>query len=80
MPGRSSRYTAAQNAQLEIWVLDTLINAERALTIEEIINTNMNLTGHTTQKIARVLSSLVERGTASKGKDKVKNKMIYMVN
>jgi predicted transcriptional regulator len=80
MPGRSTKYTAAQNAALEIETLDTLVNAERALTIEEIINSNMNLVGHSTQKMARVLSSLIERGTVLKGYSKEKGKNIYTIN
>lgn len=80
MPGRSSKYTAAQNAQLEIYALDVLINAERPLNIEEIINSNMNLVGHSTQKMSRILNSLVERGTALKGQDKVTKRVTYVVN
>ena len=80
MPGRSSKFTAAQNAQLEFDVLDVLINAERALTIEEIQNSSVALQGFSSQKLSRVLNGLVERGTASKGKSKEKNRMIYMVN
>lgn len=78
MPGKSSRFTAAQNAQLEVAALGVLVNSERALTVEEIQHCDMTLTGYTPQKMSRVLNTLVDKGFVCKTKSKEKNRMVYL--
>ena len=55
--------------------LGVLDDAERALTIQEICNSDLTLVNQTPQKMARALNELVEAGFAIKGK--VNNRVTY---
>jgi predicted transcriptional regulator len=77
MPGRSSRYTAAQNAALEVATLAVVTESERPLTIEEIQHCDMSLIGHSQQKMSRILNSLVDKGFVCKFQNKEKGRMVY---
>lgn len=79
MPGRyRSKTDKQQNYMLEMDTLDALADSPVALTIEEICAKKLTLTGQSTQKMARLLSSLVNMGLVRKTKDKQRGKMIYM--
>lgn len=78
MASRSSRFTAAQNKDLEIRALDVLVNSPTALTIEQIQNEDIGLRGYSSQKMARVLSNLAEMGFVFKAKSKTSKRMVYV--
>ena len=78
MAYKSSRFTAAKNAELEIAALDVLVNSPKALTIAEIQGIDMGLKGYTPQKMSRVLNKLVEMGFVFKTKSKSKQRMVYI--
>ncbi len=79
MPGCARRkYTAEQEGMFKIRVLDILNNSENSLTIDEIkMQDPINLSGVTSQKLSRVLGSLIDMGLAKKGKSKSTNRMVY---
>ena len=70
-----SKYSNEFNSELRVRALSVLANAERALTIQEICNSDLTLVNQTPQKMARVLNELVEAGFAIKGKRD--NKVTY---
>ena len=63
------------NSEVRVGALSVLADAERALTIQEICNSDLTLVTQTPQKMARVLNELVEAGFATKGK--VNNRVTY---
>ena len=76
MPGRrTSKYTKDQNALFQGEVM--VILAEEALTIEQIQQRSITLTGLSPQKMARILSHLIEMGNVTKAKSKSMGKMVY---
>ena len=77
MPGRASKFTSAQNADMELSALVILTNSDRAMTINEIQHCDMSLNGYTQQKMARVLNNLVEKGFAIKSKNKENNRVMF---
>lgn len=78
MPGRKSNYSKAETQMLELETLDVLAESPNALTIEEICARSMTLTGRTSQKMARVLSSLIQAGLVRKTQSKSKKRMVYI--
>ncbi len=78
MPGRkTSRFTKDQNALLQGEVMIMLAESEEALTIEQIQQKSILLTGLSSQKMARILSRLIEMGNVTKAKSKSQGKMVY---
>ncbi|MCM1324791.1 MAG: hypothetical protein NC218_11805 [Acetobacter sp.] len=77
MPGRTTKYTAKTNSELEFRVLDILNTTKQAMTIDQIKQHDMVLAPHTSQKLARVLAKLIEMGFVRKGKSKRLNRMLY---
>ena len=77
MPMRRSKYSATQNSELTFETMTVLSEAQEALTIEEICNRSIKLTGHTPQKMARILNDLVDVGMVKKCQSKSKGRMIY---
>ena len=75
---KSSKYSAAKNAEMSIAALDVLTNSPIAMTIEQIKSASFDLTNCTDQKIARVLNDLVDKGFAFKAKSKSKKRMVYI--
>ena len=78
MPGKTSRYTKAETQMIEFETLEVLANSPIALTISEIQERSLTLVGRTSQKMARVLSDLVEKGLVRKTQSKAKKRMVYM--
>jgi Fe2+ or Zn2+ uptake regulation protein len=78
MPGRvsSKRYSAVQEGEFRVRVIDILNNSDEALTIEEIKNQDMILSPLTSQKLSRVLGYLVQMGLVKKAKAK-SGRMVY---
>lgn len=65
---RTSKYSAEQNARMEVAALSALIEGARAMTRDEVIAVSVELSGVTPQKLSRVLGELCEKGVASKTK------------
>lgn len=78
MPGRTSRYSKLDNQILEYEVLDVLAESKEPMTISEICDSRLCLKGKTPQKMARILSSLVDMGFVRKTQSKSRKRMIYM--
>lgn len=73
---RKSKYSKDQTA---IWQGETaviLAQSAEAMTIDEIKNNSIQLTGVSTQKMARILGHLIEMGMVTKAKSK-SGKMVY---
>lgn len=75
---KTSKYSVAQTQELTMRALAVLEDSSTALTIEEICANDMNLTGQTPQKMARVLSKLCEMGMVKKTRSKSKGRMVYV--
>lgn len=76
MTYRKSKYTKDQTA---IWQGETVVilaQAPEALTIDEIKNNSIALNGVTNQKMARILTHLIDMGMVTKSKGK-NGKMRY---
>ena len=78
MPGKTSRYSKAQTQMYEFETLSVLSESPVALTIAEICQRSMTLTGVSCQKMARVLSKLNEMGLVRKSQSKAKGHMVYI--
>ena len=80
MPGRTSKYNKAKDGELKMRVLDVLDHASSGVnpTLDWIKQQDpMGLGPHSTQKLSRILGSLVEMGLVQKGKSKSLNRMVY---
>lgn len=77
MAFRKSKYSVVQNQDLEFRTLDVLANAPIALTIEEICLNDLCLVNQTTQKMARILNELCDKGLAVKAKSRSRKRMVY---
>lgn len=75
---KKSKYTEAQNQEFEMRALDVLARHTSAITIGDICNEDMILGAQNTQKMARVLNSLCDKGLVKKAKSKRQNKMVYI--
>ena len=58
-------------------ILSILNESEEAMTIDEIKSQDMILQPLTSQKMARLISNLIEMGFARKGKSKSLGRMVY---
>lgn len=74
---KKSKYSVVQTQEITMRTLGVLLDTGKPMTIEEICQGDMHLIGQTTQKMARVLNSLVEGGLVMKTKSKAKQRMIY---
>jgi hypothetical protein len=77
MPYRKSKYSVADNAELELRTIDVLARSQEAITITEIQQQDTLLGEQSSQKMARVLTSLCDMGFITKAKCKSKNRMVY---
>ena len=66
-----SKYTKQQNQNWTVAAMIVLSDAQEAMTCDQIRQSDLELVGVTPQKMARILSGLVERGLVvkTKGKD-----------
>lgn len=79
MPGRSRSSTdKARDQMLAFETLSVLGESSVALTIDEICARSFTLTGKTPQKMARILSELINMGLARKSMSKGRKRMVYM--
>ena len=80
MPGRNVKTPAdkARDQMLTFETLAVLDESPIALTISEIQEKSMTLTGLTSQKMARILSELNKVGLIRKAQSKGRKRMIYM--
>lgn len=76
--GRKSQYTSVINSELRMRVIGVLADATdyENPTIDYIKRHDIVLSDYTSQKLARVLNSLVEIGAVRKGKGK-DGRMVY---
>lgn len=80
MPGRNVK-TPADKARDQMLTFETLAVLDEsivALTISEIQERSMTLTGLTSQKMARILSELNKTGLVRKAQSKSRKRMVYM--
>ena len=79
MPGRSrSSSDKARDQMLAFETLSVLGESSVALTIDEICSRSFTLNGRTPQKMARILSELINMGLARKSMSKGRKRMVYM--
>lgn len=72
-----NKWTKQQTENMENDILDVLVNNDVAMTIDDICVRAINLSGITNQKMARMLSHLIEMGLVVKAKSKSKGRMVY---
>lgn len=76
---RKAKYTVEQSQEIMMRAFGALCDSTTPMTIEEIQNADLFLISTTTQKMARVLNELVEKGVVVKTKSKAKGgRMVYM--
>lgn len=76
---KKSKYSLEQTQEIMMRAFGALCDSETPMTIEEIQQADLSLVSTTTQKMARVLNELVEKGVVVKTKSKAKGgRMIYM--
>lgn len=74
-----AKYTVAQSQEIMMRAFGALCDSTEPMTIEEIQKADLFLVSTTTQKMARVLNELVEKGVVAKTKSKAKGgRMVYM--
>ena len=80
MPGRTTKSPSdkARDQMLTFETLAVLDESIVALTISEIQERSMTLTGLTSQKMARILSELNKAGLVRKAQSKSRKRMVYM--
>ncbi len=77
MPGRKSKYSAEYNSEMKVALMDTLLNCEEAVNIDQLKAKNIYLAGITNQKASRLMNELVDMGIAAKSQDKVTKRVVY---
>lgn len=80
MAGKTSRYSPKKDAEIKVRLLGILDNASDSVnpTLDWIkMQDPIMLQGYSTQKLSRLLGSLVEMGLVRKGKSKSLNRMVY---
>lgn len=80
MPGRSRKYNREKDAELKMHVIDVLNEAGDNVnpTLDWIKERDPMILGpHSTQKLARILSSLNDMGLVKKSKSKATGRMVY---
>lgn len=78
MPYTPKKYTPAQDGQYKMEVLAILAEKDNGITISDIQSESIVLTGVSSQKIARILNSLVEMDLVAKAKSRATGRMKYM--
>lgn len=79
MPGRVRvhRPSPEKEGEYKIRILSILNESEEAMTIDKIKSQDMILQPLTSQKMARLISNLIEMGLVRKGKSKSLGRMVY---
>ncbi len=77
MPGTRPKYNKQQTAIMEGEILYIISHSSEAITIDEMRAQSFTLANVSTQKIARILTKLIDMGMVIKAKSKSKNKMVY---
>lgn len=79
MPGRVSRKNNKLDGELKMRIIGVLAEADDGImpTIDWIKQQDMILAPHTTQKLSKLLGSLIEMGVVKKGKSKSLGRMVY---
>lgn len=79
MPGRfkTKAYSAAQEGEFKLRIIDILNNSDEAMTIDDIKSEDIILRDLTSQKMSRVLSNLIELGLVRKARSKAQGRMVY---
>lgn len=80
MPGvvRARKVSKEKEGEAKIRILDILLNSEESLNTDEIkLQDPFVLGGYTTQKLSRLLNSLIEMGLVRKSKSKSTNRLKY---
>lgn len=77
MPGTRPKYNKQQTAIMEGEILYIISHSPEAITIDEMRAQSFTLADVSTQKIARILTKLIDMGMVIKAKSKSKNKMVY---
>ena len=72
------KYTAAQTQEWSVRAMVVLSESQKPLSCDEIRQSDLCLVGVTPQKMARILTELVESGFVVKTKSKSKGVMLYM--
>ena len=76
---KKPKYSVEQTQEIMMRAFGALCDSETPMTIEEIQQADLFLVSTTTQKMARVLNELVEKGVVVKTKAKSKGgHMVYM--
>ena len=76
---KKPKYSVEQTQEIMTRAFSALCDSETPMTIEEIQQADLFLVSITTQKMARVLNELVEKGVVVKTKAKLKGgRMVYM--
>ena len=76
MPGHVSRYNDKLNHQITFDTIEVLDASPIAMSISDICAARISLHGITSQKMARVLNELIEKGFVKKAKSK-SGRMMY---
>lgn len=74
---RQSKYSKEMTSELTFRALDVLISNPNPMSIDEIQKHDIVLAPITSQKMARVLCDLCDRGLVMKTKSKSKGRMVY---
>ena len=74
---KTAKYNKQQTAIMEGEILYIISHSSEAITIDEMRAQSFTLADVSTQKIARILTKLIEMGMVIKAKSKSKNKMVY---
>lgn len=79
MPGRVRvhRPSPEKEGEYKMRILNVLNESEEAITIDQIKSQDMILQPLTPQKMARLISNLIEMGLVRKGKSKSLGRMVY---
>ena len=76
---KKPKYTVEQSQEIMMRAFGALCDSDKPMTIDEIQHADLFLVSTTTQKMARVLNELVEKGVVAKTKSKAKGgRMVYM--
>lgn len=74
----ATKLSAEKQGELKLAMITILKDSDDALTIEQIKNHNpLLLSAYTTQRLARILNSLVDMGLVRKAKSKGQGRMVY---
>ena len=76
MPYRVSKYSDKMNHQITFDTIEVLDASPVAMSISDICAARISLNGVTSQKMARILNELIEKGFVKKAKSK-NGRMMY---